>query len=99
VPPERLEETEVPQDPDPRYLGEHLSVSERLVISPVTGVYQPPAVDPSGGRVHVGMLLGTVAAQGVRSPFAGSLMGMLAHPEERVHAGQPIAWLRADEAA
>jgi hypothetical protein len=30
----------------------------------------------------------------VRSPFRGTLMGMLAHPGERLRAGQPVAWLR-----
>ena len=30
------------------------------------------------------------------SPFAGELMGVLAHPGERVQAGQPIAWLRSN---
>jgi [acyl-carrier-protein] S-malonyltransferase len=85
--------------------GEHLYVSERVVISPSTGVF-----DPTGGiaeatdlghveleepAVEVGTLLGTVSGSEVRSPFAGHLMGMLAHAGERVTAGQPIAWLRA----
>jgi [acyl-carrier-protein] S-malonyltransferase len=85
--------------------GEHLYVSERVVISPGTGVF-----DPTGGiaeaatlgreetgepAVEVGTLLGTVSGTEVRSPFAGHLMGMLAHAGERVQAGQPIAWLRA----
>ncbi|HLH99554.1 MAG TPA: acyltransferase domain-containing protein [Acidimicrobiales bacterium] len=79
--------------------GEHLYVSERMVISPCAGVFQPadgeeghPATDDP---VDVGSLLGTVSGVEVRSAFAGSLMGMLAHPGERVQTGQPIAWLRA----
>jgi [acyl-carrier-protein] S-malonyltransferase len=84
------------------HAGEHLYVSERLVISPCAGVFAP-----NGGRydgdgalaadapVEVGTLLGTVSGTEVRSPFAGTLMGMLAHPDERVQAGQPVAWLRA----
>ncbi|MGH9060695.1 MAG: acyltransferase domain-containing protein, partial [Acidimicrobiales bacterium] len=77
--------------------GEQLYVSERLVISPGPGVFQPAAgLDQSNGaEVEVGTLLGAVGVEEVRSPFAGALMGMLAHPGERVQSGQPIAWLRA----
>jgi [acyl-carrier-protein] S-malonyltransferase len=85
--------------------GEHLYVSERVVISPTTGVFDPTggiaAATEPGRReatepaVEVGTLLGTVSGSEVRSPFAGHLMGMLAHAGERVTAGQPIAWLRA----
>ncbi|MGI8493204.1 MAG: acyltransferase domain-containing protein, partial [Acidimicrobiales bacterium] len=76
--------------------GEHLYVSERLVISPAAGVWEPaPGVALTGDDpVSVGTLLGTVAGAEVRSPFDGHLMGVLAHPDERVQTGQPIAWLR-----
>jgi [acyl-carrier-protein] S-malonyltransferase len=74
--------------------GEHLYVSERVVISPGAGVFDPSGGD-AGPAVEVGTLLGTVSGTEVRSPFAGHLMGMLAHAGERVQAGQPIAWLRA----
>jgi hypothetical protein len=56
-----------------------------------------PSISPSteGTPVEIGDLLGTVSGTEVRSPFAGELMGVLAHPGERVQAGQPVAWLRA----
>jgi [acyl-carrier-protein] S-malonyltransferase len=77
--------------------GEHLYVSERVVISPSAGVFEPaPDADLSpGAGVEVGTLLGTVSGTEVRSPFAGRLEGTLAHPGERVQTGQPIAWLHA----
>ena len=79
--------------------GEHLYVSERLVISPTTGLFQPTVTadqaTKEGELVDVGRLLGTVGDTEVRSAFAGWLMGMLAIPGERVTAGQPIAWLRS----
>jgi [acyl-carrier-protein] S-malonyltransferase len=76
--------------------GEHLYVSERVVISPCAGIFEPAteALGPDA-PVEVGSLLGTVSGTDVRSPFEGWLMGMLAQPEERVQTGQPIAWLRA----
>jgi [acyl-carrier-protein] S-malonyltransferase len=77
--------------------GEHLYVSERVVISPSAGVFDPAAgaeMD-AGAPVEVGTLLGVVSGIEVRSPFAGRLMGVLAHPGERVQTGQPIAWLHA----
>jgi [acyl-carrier-protein] S-malonyltransferase len=77
--------------------GEHLYVSERVVISPGPGIFEPaPELDlQSGTPIDVGTLLGTVAGAEVRSPFAGRLEGALAQPGERVQTGQPIAWLHA----
>ncbi len=77
--------------------GEHLYVSERLVISPGAGIFHPtdePGVEV-GCRIEVGTLLGTVGDSEVRSAFAGRLEGTLARPGERVQTGQPIAWLHA----
>ncbi|MDQ3575778.1 MAG: hypothetical protein M3378_03255 [Actinomycetota bacterium] len=53
----------------------------------------------SGGKpVAVGDVVGVVETRGqahpVRSAFTGFLVGMLAHPGERVREGQPVAWLR-----
>ena len=77
--------------------GEQLYVSERVVISPGPGVFEPADAEPleSGAYIEVGTLLGTVSGTEVRSPFAGQLKGTLAHPGERVQTGQPIAWLHA----
>ena len=80
--------------------GEHLYVSERVVISPCAGVFAPRTDPPETALavldpVEVGTLLGVVSGTEVRSPFAGVLMGMLAQPDERVQTGQPIAWLQA----
>jgi [acyl-carrier-protein] S-malonyltransferase len=79
--------------------GEHLYVSERMVISPCAGVFEPlgtfEGTGAEGTLIEVGALLGRVAGQDVRSPFGGVLMGMLALPGERVQIGQPVAWLRA----
>lgn len=51
-----------------------------------------------GQLVTKGQVVGVVKASGrslpVRSAFTGFLMGMLAHPGERVREGQPVAWLR-----
>lgn len=89
--------------------GEHLYVSERVVVSPSSGVFEPVAdladLGPGGatetgpGRpVSVGDLVGSVGDKEVRSPFAGLLVGLLAHAGERVIDGQPLAWLRSSEA-
>lgn len=77
--------------------GELLYVSERVVISPAAGVFEPAAADSpgSGDRIEVGTLLGTVSGVEVLSPFAGTLKGRLAQPGERVQSGQPIVWLHA----
>jgi [acyl-carrier-protein] S-malonyltransferase len=82
--------------------GEHLYVAERLVISPSAGIFQPGnAVGVAATArqpIEVGTVIGHIAGQEVRSPFAGILMGMFALPGERVQAGQRIAWLRTSPA-
>lgn len=75
--------------------GGRLYVSERVVISPGPGTFNPTTEAVPDAPVEVGTLLGSVSGAEVRSPFRGQLMGMLAHPGERVQTGQPIAWLRA----
>lgn len=79
--------------------GEHLYVSERMVISPCAGIFQPTgasaAAAAEGEPIEVGTVLGRIGDTEVRSPFAGWLMGMLALPGERVQTSQPVAWLRA----
>jgi len=77
--------------------GELLYVSERVVISPGPGIFQPAdRFDLRAGTpIEVGTLLGTVNGSEVRSPFAGRLEGALAQPGERVQTGQPIVWLHA----
>jgi [acyl-carrier-protein] S-malonyltransferase len=76
-----------------QHQGEHLYMSERLVVSPAAGIFTSTAAASS--TVDVGSLLGTVGGADVRSPFTGALMGMLAVDGERVQVGQPIAWLRS----
>jgi [acyl-carrier-protein] S-malonyltransferase len=52
---------------------------------------------PERPLVAVGQVIGRVGSADVLSPFAGRLMGFLAHPGERVAAGQPVAWLRVED--
>lgn len=77
--------------------GEHLFMTERMVVSPAAGVFTRDArwLDPADtGEVGVGELLGTVGEAEVRSLFAGMVQGFIAIDGERVAASQPIAWLR-----
>lgn len=79
--------------------GEHLYMSERVVVSPAAGVFEPAPAPPPMGRargrvVEVGEVLGMVGTTEVRTPFAGAIMGHLAMSGERITQGQPVAWLR-----
>ena len=74
--------------------GEHLFMTERVVVSPAAGLFEPAADLDAGRSVHPGDLLGRVGEAEVRSPFAGRIEGVLAHLGERVMSRQPIAWLR-----
>ncbi|MXW42535.1 MAG: ACP S-malonyltransferase [Acidimicrobiia bacterium] len=74
--------------------GEALFATERLVVSPAAGIFQPTTEPLTGAAVSAGHLLGQVGASEVRTPWNGIVMGFLAVEGERVAASQPIAWLR-----
>jgi [acyl-carrier-protein] S-malonyltransferase len=81
--------------PIPRRIteGEHLSLTVRMVVSPAAGIYRPVDAAANGATVAVGGLMGHIGEIEVRSPFGGTISGMLAVAGERVTNGQPIAWL------
>lgn len=79
--------------------GEHLGVPERVILAPAVGVFHPVGADNAAeGEVVEGQVVGIVEVGDrklpVRSAFTGRLVGMMAHPGERVREGQPVAWLR-----
>jgi [acyl-carrier-protein] S-malonyltransferase len=74
--------------------GEHLFVTERIIVSPGAGVFTPVAGLEPGAVIAAGEIVGNVGHLEVRSPFAGQLMGFLAVATERVTSSEPIAWLR-----
>ncbi|MBU3702312.1 MAG: acyltransferase domain-containing protein, partial [Acidimicrobiia bacterium] len=74
--------------------GEHLFATERMVVSPAAGVFTPSTALAPGLVLAPGTVLGRVGEHEVRSPFSGTLVGVLAVDGERVTASQPIAWLR-----
>ena len=82
--------------------AEELRVPERVIVSPVLGVFRPLSPEtctPEGEIVAEGQAIGTIERGGerieVRSAFSGLLMGMMAADGERVREGQPVTWLRA----
>jgi [acyl-carrier-protein] S-malonyltransferase len=90
--------------------GEHLYMSERVVVSPGSGIFSPESSlaapgtgllpgtsDETAGKpssVEVGELIGRVGVAEVRTPFAGEVIRWLAAEGERVQEGQPLVWLR-----
>ena len=76
--------------------GERIEVSERVIVSPAVGFFQPLA---GAFDVEAGDVIGHVAVAGqeavpVRSPFRGRLVEVVAWRGERVLHHQRIAWLR-----
>jgi hypothetical protein len=76
--------------------GERIEVSERIIVSPAVGVYEPLA---GASDVEAGDVIGHVAVSGqepvpVRSPFRGRVVEVVAWRGERVAHRQRIAWLR-----
>lgn len=77
--------------------GEGLLVPERMIVAPAVGVFRPIELGEGAHLIPgqtVGMVDGPGTSTPVASPFAGRLVGMLAHPGERLREGQPVAWLR-----
>tara|TARA_Y100000385_G_C13025372_1_gene608155 strand:- start:144 stop:1274 length:1131 start_codon:yes stop_codon:yes gene_type:complete len=76
--------------------GEHLFATERLVVSPAAGIFRPLGTLSEGSAIDVGMVIGHVGDNEVRSAFAGLLQSYIAIDTERVTTRQPIAWLRTN---
>ena len=85
------------EKPPSTLAGETLTVPERMIVAPSVGIFRPHDMT-DGDELLAGDEIGIVEGPGtrhpIRSPFGGTLMGMLAHPGERLRSGQPIAWLR-----
>lgn len=77
--------------------GETLGVPERMIVAPAVGVFRAQTAE-SGDIVcegdEIGVVEGPGTRQPVRSPFGGTIMGMMVQPGERLRQGQPVAWLR-----
>ena len=69
--------------------GEHLFVTERLVVSPGAGVFRPEPGVGSGTTVEPGTLVGHVGSLEVRSAFAGRLVEVIAVDGERLAPSSP----------
>ncbi len=82
--------------------GETLSVPERLIVAPSTGVFRSLSGRgrKPGAAIDRGEIIGEVRSLGistaVRSPFAGVLVDVLAVDGQRLRPGQPVAWLRVE---
>jgi biotin carboxyl carrier protein len=93
-------------------VGEHLYMSERVVVSPGGGIFFPeqtlsapgvgllPGTSGAGSSpsgISVGDLIGRVGAVEVRTPFGGVVVRWQAATGERVQEGQPLLWLRVTD--
>ena len=84
--------------------GEHVTVLERMIVAPGTGVFRlqdPDVIDLRDDQiVERDELIGFLESPGVRtpviSPFRGQLMGIIARDGERLREGQAVAWLRVE---
>jgi [acyl-carrier-protein] S-malonyltransferase len=100
--------TEAAREEAAHHVGEHLYMSERVVVSPSSGIFAPeqtlaapgagllPGTLDSGAHstIDVGDLVGRVGVAEVRTPFRGEVVRWLAAAGERVQQGQPLLWLR-----
>ncbi len=74
--------------------GENLYVTERMIVSPCAGVFSLNEDFKPDQVARVGDVVGWIGDEEIRSPFAGTVMGVTAADGERVTARQSIAWLR-----
>jgi len=74
--------------------GEHLFATERLIVSPGAGVFEPVDGFAPNAQIDVGTVIGHIGDTEVRSAFNGILQSFIEVSCERVTLRQPIAWLR-----
>ena len=77
--------------------GEHLYATERLIVSPRAGVFEPSPEMSVGESISVGAVLGSISGEEVNSLFEGTIMGYMALPGERVTVNQPLVWLQTKD--
>jgi len=87
---------------------QRFNMIERFIVSAATGPFQPaqefaaaaPTLGPTVAplEINIGDLIGHAGETEIRSPFAGTLMGVIVLAGERVVGGQPVAWLRVEVA-
>jgi [acyl-carrier-protein] S-malonyltransferase len=85
---------------------QRFNMIERFIVSSATGPFQPapefaaaaPTLGPTVAplEINIGDLIGHAGETEIRSPFAGTLMGVIVLAGERVVGGQPVAWLRVE---
>ena len=76
-------------------VGEFPVVSERMLVAPMQGRFEPTVVeqDVTPGQV-VGEVVRSDERVAVVATARGRFMGHLAERGERVRDGQPLAWIR-----
>ncbi|MGI8427090.1 MAG: hypothetical protein ACR2FO_07560 [Actinomycetota bacterium] len=90
-----------PQQDSDSIVGEGIPLTERLVVSPCAGKFQPldQPRKAEGEYVLKGQEVGTIMSSDrelvpVRSAFSGWIMGYLVPHGCPVRASEPVAWLR-----
>jgi [acyl-carrier-protein] S-malonyltransferase len=86
--------------------AQRFDMIERFIVSSAVGPFQPapefaaaaPTLGPTVAplEINIGDLIGHAGETEIRSPFAGTLMGVIVLAGERVVGGQPVAWLRVE---
>jgi len=77
--------------------GELFHASERLVVAPTGGIFEPAMDLRPGRRIQIGQVVGHLSSGATRtpivSPFAGESGEALAWSGERLVSHQPVMWL------
>ena len=83
----------------PQRHGETIGIQERVIVAPEIGRFELTSLAFRGAFIEegeeLGVVIGPSTRRSIRSPFAGQIMGVMAHDGERLRVGQPVAWMRA----
>jgi hypothetical protein len=74
-------------------LGDRFDGYERLIVSPVGGIFRRDETIIPGQYLEAGDVVGTVGDHAIRSPFNGQLQDFLAINGERLRRYERVAWL------
>ena len=78
-------------------LGDRFDGYERLIVTPIGGIFRRDEAIVAGQYLEAGDVVGTIGDHAIRSLFDGQLQDFIAVNGERLRPYERVAWLTTAE--